>query len=147
VERLFLFRYPHRLAEYIDMPNQCIQTGFQQIHSKKIRAARHPKPPIIWHRNLRKNAGRMPTGDPPIKRNEYTNAEIIASIPVKSCGNVPVPMAEPGKPVPPYGSVIQSDLFDAHPSVTILPVTSELRDAPAPLFRILVNPTELSGLA
>lgn len=50
-----------------------------------------------------------------------------------------------GKPRP--ALVIQSDLFDAHPSVTILPVTSELRDAPAPLFRILVNPTELSGLA
>jgi mRNA interferase MazF len=41
--------------------------------------------------------------------------------------------------------VIQSDLFDAHPSVTILPVTIELRDAP--LFRILVNPTELNGLS
>ncbi len=48
-----------------------------------------------------------------------------------------------GKPRP--ALVIQSDLFDAHPSVTILPVTSELRDAP--LFRILVNPTELNGLA
>ena len=47
-----------------------------------------------------------------------------------------------GKPRP--ALVIQSDLFDAHPSVTILPVTSELRDAP--LFRILVNPTEQSGL-
>jgi len=41
--------------------------------------------------------------------------------------------------------VIQSDLFDAHPSMAILPVTSELRDAP--LFRILVNPTEQNGLA
>ena len=48
-----------------------------------------------------------------------------------------------GKPRP--ALVIQSDLFDAHPSVTILPVTSELRDTP--LFRILVNPTELNGLA
>jgi mRNA interferase MazF len=47
-----------------------------------------------------------------------------------------------GKPRP--ALVIQSDLFDAHPSVTILPVTSELRDAP--LFRILVNPSEQSGL-
>jgi mRNA interferase MazF len=47
-----------------------------------------------------------------------------------------------GKPRP--ALVIQSDLFDAHPSVTILPVTSELRDAP--LFRILVNPTEQNGL-
>jgi mRNA interferase MazF len=41
--------------------------------------------------------------------------------------------------------VIQSDLFDAHPSVTILPVTSELREAP--LFRIMVNPSELNGLS
>ena len=48
-----------------------------------------------------------------------------------------------GKPRP--ALINQSDLFDAHPSVTILPVTSELRDAP--LFRILVNPTEQSGLA
>jgi len=48
-----------------------------------------------------------------------------------------------GKPRP--ALVIQSDLFDAHPSVTILPVTSELRDAP--LFRIAVNPSELNGLS
>jgi len=47
-----------------------------------------------------------------------------------------------GKPRP--ALIIQSDLFDAHPSVAILPVTSELRDAP--LFRILVNPSELNGL-
>ena len=48
-----------------------------------------------------------------------------------------------GKPRP--ALVIQSDLFDAHPSVAILPVTSELRDTP--LFRIRVNPTELNGLS
>lgn len=48
-----------------------------------------------------------------------------------------------GKPRP--ALVIQSDLFDTHPSVTILPVTSELRVAP--LFRIAVNPNELNGLA
>ena len=48
-----------------------------------------------------------------------------------------------GKPRP--ALVIQSDLFDVHPSVTILPVTSELRVAP--LFRIAVNPNELNGLA
>ena len=48
-----------------------------------------------------------------------------------------------GKPRP--ALVIQSDLFDAHPSVTILPVTSELRAAP--LFRIAVNPSEMNGLA
>ena len=48
-----------------------------------------------------------------------------------------------GKPRP--ALVIQSDLFDTHPSVTILPVTSELRVAP--LFRIAVNPNELNGLS
>ena len=48
-----------------------------------------------------------------------------------------------GKPRP--ALIIQSDLFDVHPSVTILPVTSELRTAP--LFRIAVNPNELNGLA
>lgn len=47
-----------------------------------------------------------------------------------------------GKPRP--ALVIQSDLFDVHPSVTILPVTGELRAAP--LFRIAVNPSELNGL-
>jgi len=49
---------------------------------------------------------------------------------------------DPGKPRP--ALVIQSDLFDAHPSVTILPVTGELRNAP--LFRIAVNPTEQNCL-
>jgi len=48
-----------------------------------------------------------------------------------------------GKPRP--ALVIQSDLFDTHPSVTILPVTSELRAAP--LFRIALNPNELNGLS
>ena len=48
-----------------------------------------------------------------------------------------------GKPRP--ALVIQSDLFDTHPSVTILPVTGELRVAP--LFRISVNPSELNALA
>lgn len=47
-----------------------------------------------------------------------------------------------GKPRP--ALVIQSDLFDAHPSITILPVTSELREAP--LFRIRVEPTDENGL-
>ena len=47
-----------------------------------------------------------------------------------------------GKPRP--ALVIQSDLFDAHPSVTILPVTSDLRATP--LFRIAVNPTPDNGL-
>jgi mRNA interferase MazF len=47
-----------------------------------------------------------------------------------------------GKPRP--ALVVQSDLFDEHPSVTILPVTSELR--PTPLFRIDVAPTAANGL-
>jgi len=47
-----------------------------------------------------------------------------------------------GKPRP--ALVIQSDLFDAHPSVTILPVTSELRDLP--LFRIPIAPSTGNGL-
>jgi mRNA interferase MazF len=47
-----------------------------------------------------------------------------------------------GKPRP--ALVIQSDLFDAHPSVAVLPVTSELRDAP--LFRIRVEPDAKNGL-
>jgi mRNA interferase MazF len=47
-----------------------------------------------------------------------------------------------GKPRP--ALVIQSDLFAEHPSVTILPVTSELRNAP--LFRLSVEPTPENGL-
>ena len=48
-----------------------------------------------------------------------------------------------GKPRP--ALVIQSDMFGSHPSVTILPITSELRDTP--LFRIAVTPTEQNGLS
>jgi mRNA interferase MazF len=48
-----------------------------------------------------------------------------------------------GKPRP--ALIIQSDLFDTHPFVTILPVTSELRVAP--LFRIAITPSELNGLS
>ncbi|OAI22506.1 type II toxin-antitoxin system PemK/MazF family toxin [Methylomonas koyamae] len=48
-----------------------------------------------------------------------------------------------GKPRP--ALLIQSDLFDAHPSVTILPVTGELRDAP--LFRIPLAANEQTGLS
>jgi mRNA interferase MazF len=40
--------------------------------------------------------------------------------------------------------VIQSDLFAEHPSVTLLPVTGELRDTP--LFRIGVEPSPQNGL-
>ena len=47
-----------------------------------------------------------------------------------------------GKPMP--GLVIQSNLFAEHPSVTFLPLTSELVDAP--LIRILVEPTARNGL-
>jgi mRNA interferase MazF len=48
-----------------------------------------------------------------------------------------------GKPRP--ALIIQSDLFDAHPSVTILPVTSELR--PTPLFRIALEPSAINQLS
>jgi mRNA interferase MazF len=47
-----------------------------------------------------------------------------------------------GKPRP--ALIVQSDLFDEHPSVTILPVTSELRETP--LFRIRVVPNAVNGL-
>ena len=45
---------------------------------------------------------------------------------------------------PRHAVIIQSDLFDEHPSVTILPITSELRDTP--LFRITVGSTTENGL-
>jgi mRNA interferase MazF len=48
-----------------------------------------------------------------------------------------------GKPRP--ALVIQSDLFSEHPSVVILPVTSELRDTP--LFRVTIVPNEINGLS
>ena len=47
-----------------------------------------------------------------------------------------------GKPRP--ALVIQSDLFAGHPSITILPITSELREAP--LFRIPLLPDSSNGL-
>jgi mRNA interferase MazF len=47
-----------------------------------------------------------------------------------------------GKPGP--ALVVQSDLFDEHPSVAVLPVTSALRDAP--LFRIRLVPNAVNGL-
>lgn len=49
---------------------------------------------------------------------------------------------EYGKPRP--ALIVQSDLFDEHPSVTILPVTSELRDLP--LFRVRLAPSAANGL-
>ena len=47
-----------------------------------------------------------------------------------------------GKPRP--ALIIQSDLFDEHPSMTILPVTGQLRDTP--LFRVSVEPDAGNGL-
>ena len=47
-----------------------------------------------------------------------------------------------GKPRP--ALVIQSDLFEELPSVTLCLVTSELRDAP--IFRITVDPSADNGL-
>ena len=56
---------------------------------------------------------------------------------------VPVVLAGAyGKPRP--ALVIQSDLFAKHPSVTVLPVTSELR--PIETFRVVVEPTAENGL-
>jgi len=40
--------------------------------------------------------------------------------------------------------VVQSDYFSEHPSVTVLPITSDLR--PTPLFRIDVDPDPQNGL-
>ena len=47
-----------------------------------------------------------------------------------------------GKPRP--ALVIQSDQYDEHATVTVLPVTSMLVDAP--LFRITVQPNDGNGL-
>lgn len=47
-----------------------------------------------------------------------------------------------GKPRP--ALIIQDDAFDVHPSVTVLPLTSELHDAP--LFRITIDPGRSTGL-
>jgi mRNA interferase MazF len=47
-----------------------------------------------------------------------------------------------GKPRP--ALVVQSDLFNAHPSVTVLPLTSEVHDAP--LLRVTVSAGKSTGL-
>ncbi|WP_153110613.1 type II toxin-antitoxin system PemK/MazF family toxin [Propionivibrio limicola] len=47
-----------------------------------------------------------------------------------------------GKPRP--ALIIQSDQFDEHASVTVLPVTSTL--VAAPLFRVTVRPSTANGL-
>ena len=56
----FATRHAYRFTQEIDMPNQQIQSPFQQVHREKIGAARHPKPPIIRHIILQR--GRMPAG-------------------------------------------------------------------------------------
>jgi mRNA interferase MazF len=49
-----------------------------------------------------------------------------------------------GKPRP--ALIVQSDLFNAtHPSVTLLPLSSEIRSTPQ--FRITVEPSPLNGLS
>jgi mRNA interferase MazF len=47
-----------------------------------------------------------------------------------------------GKPRP--ALVVQADAFDLHPSVIVLPLTSELHDTP--LFRVMVNSSRETGL-
>jgi mRNA interferase MazF len=47
-----------------------------------------------------------------------------------------------GKPRP--AIVIQADYFAHHPSIAVLLITSDIKDAP--LFRILIEPTEQNGL-
>lgn len=48
-----------------------------------------------------------------------------------------------GKPRP--ALVIQSDNFNQHPSITILPITSKIVDAP--LVRITIEPSDENGLS
>ena len=47
-----------------------------------------------------------------------------------------------GKPRP--ALVVQADAFDRHPSVIVLPLTSEIHDAP--LFRVTVTAGAATGL-
>jgi mRNA interferase MazF len=47
-----------------------------------------------------------------------------------------------GKPRP--ALIVQANAFADHPSITVLPLTSELQDAPA--LRIMVEPSEITGL-
>ena len=47
-----------------------------------------------------------------------------------------------GKPRP--ALIVQEDAFEVHPSVTVLPLTSELHDAP--LFRVTVDAGKRTGL-
>lgn len=47
-----------------------------------------------------------------------------------------------GKPRP--ALVIQSDYFGSHPTVTVLPISSDLQASP--LFRVTLQPSTLNGL-
>ncbi len=47
-----------------------------------------------------------------------------------------------GKPRP--ALILQADAFDAHPSVTVLPLAQEIH--PTPLFRVTVQPSRETGL-
>lgn len=49
-----------------------------------------------------------------------------------------------GKPRP--AVIIQSDLFDEHPSVVVLPLTSDIREDVSN-FRVNVEPTAQNGLS
>ena len=40
--------------------------------------------------------------------------------------------------------IVQSDLFNQHPSISVLPLSSELRNAP--LIRVRIEPTAMNGL-
>ena len=40
--------------------------------------------------------------------------------------------------------IVQSDLFNQHPSISVLPLSSELRNTP--LFRVRIEPTAMNGL-
>jgi mRNA interferase MazF len=40
--------------------------------------------------------------------------------------------------------ILQSDRFDGHATVTVLPVTSTIVEAP--LFRVIIEPSETNGL-
>jgi mRNA interferase MazF len=47
-----------------------------------------------------------------------------------------------GKPRP--ALIVQANAFADHPSITVLPLTSELQDVPA--LRIQIQPSETTGL-
>src|SRR5713101_818495 len=73
----------------------------------------------------------MPPGKPPPRRRLRMRRGDIVTVSLPG---------DYGKPRP--ALVIQSDLFDEHPSLTVLPITSHLIDAP--LLRIGIGPE--SGL-